>query len=71
MDKFRVCGIDEGGYPQIEHSGLTFEQAQAEMHQLKKFFPDVAFYIDVAPDEQETNRRRETDGWEDFYPDGH
>ena len=76
MDKFRVCGITSEGYPQVEHSGLTLEQAQATMQKLKTFFPDVDFYIDVAPDEQGDNvrgksRREMADGWEDFYPDSH
>jgi hypothetical protein len=44
------------------------------MSRLKSFFPDVDFYIDVAPDEapmRRINIREVADGWEDFFPDSH
>lgn len=72
MDKFRVCGITLEGYPQVEHDNLSYDEAVKEMNRLKSFFPDVDFYIDVAPDEapmRRINTRGVADGWEDFFPD--
>tara|TARA_R110000868_G_scaffold285286_4_gene545749 strand:+ start:81 stop:320 length:240 start_codon:yes stop_codon:yes gene_type:complete len=77
MDKFRVCGLDEDGYPQVEASDLSYEEAVAEMNRLKNFFPDTIYFVDVQGDEQEQERepmrRMNTngivDGWEDFFPD--
>jgi hypothetical protein len=73
MDKFRVCGITLEGCPQVERDDLTLDEAYIEMNRLKSFFPDVDFYIDVAPDDEAPMRRINTrdvaDGWEDFFPD--
>ena len=77
MDKFRVCGLDEDGYPQVEASDLSYEEAVAEMNRLSDFFPDTTYFVDVQGDEQEQERepmrRMNTngivDGWEDFFPD--
>jgi len=72
MDKFRVCGITLEGYPQVERDNLSYDEAVEEMSMLKSFFPDVDFYIDVAPDEEpmrRINTREVADGWEDFFPD--
>jgi len=72
MDKFRVCGITSEGYPQVEVSDLSYDEAVKEMNRRKSFFPDVDFYIDVAPDEEpirRINTREVADGWEDFFPD--
>jgi hypothetical protein len=73
MDKFRVCGITLEGYPQVERDNLTLNEAYVEMYGLQKNFPDVDFYIDVAPDDEAPMRRINTrevaDGWEDFFPD--
>lgn len=77
MDKFRVCGLDEDGYPQVEASDLSYEEAVAEMNRLSDFFPDTTYFVDVQGDEQEQEREpmrrmntnRIADGWEDFFPD--
>jgi hypothetical protein len=77
MDKFRVCGLDEDGYPQVEASDLSYEEAVAEMNRLSDFFPDTTYFVDVQGNEQEQEqepmRRMNTngiaDGWEDFFPD--
>lgn len=78
MDKFRVCGVDEDGYPQVEASDLSYEEAVTEMNRRIDLFPDTTYFIDVQADDeqeedQEQNRKmntnRITDGWEDFFPD--
>lgn len=77
MDNFRVCGVDEDGYTQVEASDLSHEEAVIEMNRLKNFFPDTIYFIDVQGEqEQETQepvRRMNTngiaDGWEDLFPD--
>ena len=77
MDKFRVCGLDEDGYPQVEESDLSYEEAVAEMNRRSDLFPDTTYFVDVQGDEQEQERepmrRMNTngivDGWEDFFPD--
>lgn len=77
MNKFRVCGVDEDGYPQIEASDLSYDEAVIEMDNLKDLFPDTIYFIDVQGEQeeqrQEPMRRMNTngiaDGWEDFFPD--
>jgi hypothetical protein len=76
MSRYRVCGVDEDGYPQVQASDLSYDEAVVEMNSLKDFFPDTIYFIDVQgddDDEQETESMRRmngvVDGWEDFFPD--
>jgi hypothetical protein len=74
MSRYRVCGVDEDGYPQVQASDLSQEEAIVEMNSLSDLFPDTIYFVELDEDEekeQEPMRRMNgvVDGWEDLFPD--
>jgi hypothetical protein len=70
---FRVIGIDEYGYSEVESDGYeTFEEAQTEADAMSNTFEDVDFYVEQYEYEEPKERvyayPNSVDGWEDIYP---
>ena len=70
---FRVIGIDEYGYSEVESDGYeTFEEAQTEADAMSNTFEDLDFYVEQYEYEEPKERvyayPNSVDGWEDIYP---
>lgn len=73
MQKWRLMGIDEDGYPNEEVNDLEFDKANVELARYEKLFPDTDYYIEpyehIEPEPERHYNENAVDGWEDIYPD--
>ncbi len=70
---YRVIGVDEYGYSEVQASGYTTpEDALAEANECEQMFKGVDFYVETYEDEDTKERKyahpNSVDGWEDIYP---